>query len=193
MGFARIRRWDCRAGADTTSPAASAAFSAPATAVSIRPGEPFPLGAAWDGRGTNFAVFSEVADAVDLCLFDDGGHETRIRLPERTAFCWHGYLSGIGPGQRYGFRVHGPWNPAEGQRCNPAKLLIDPYAKSISGDIEWNDAVFPYPLGGDDLQRDDRDSAAYVPKSVVIDDSFDWARTRRRDASSTRVLSTKST
>ena len=114
-------------------------------------------------------------------------------MPERTAFCWHGYLSGIGPGQRYGFRVHGPWNPAEGQRCNPAKLLIDPYAKSISGDIEWNDAVFPYPLGGDDLQRDDRDSAAYVPKSVVIDDSFDWARTRRRDASSTRVLSTKST
>jgi len=97
-------------------------------------------------------------------------------LPERTAFCWHGYLSGIGPGQRYGFRVHGPWNPAEGQRCNPAKLLIDPYAKSISGDIEWNDAVFPYPLGGDDLQRDDRDSAAYVPKSVVIDDSFDWGQ-----------------
>src|SRR5580765_3900653 len=79
--------------------------SAPAR-VAIRPGEPFPLGATWDGRGTNFAVFSEVADAVDLCLFDDDGHETRIRLPERTAFCWHGYLSGIGPGQRYGFRVH---------------------------------------------------------------------------------------
>src|SRR4029079_2389926 len=129
-----------------------------------------------DGRGTNFAVFSEVADAVDLCLFDDDGHETRIRLPERTAFCWPGYLSGIGPGQRYGFRVHGPWNPAEGQRCNPAKLLIDPYAKSISGDIEWHDAVFPSPLGGGHLTRDDRDSAAYVPRSVVVDDSFDWGQ-----------------
>ena len=88
------------------------------------------------------------------------------------------YLPGVRPGQRYGFRVHGPWNPAQGQRCNPAKLLVDPYAKSISGDIEWNDAVFPYPLGGDDLQRDDRDSAPYVPKSVVVDDSFDWGRDR---------------
>jgi glycogen operon protein len=123
-------------------------------------------------------VFSEVAEAVDLCLFDANDRETRIPLPERTAFCWHGYLPGVRPGQRYGFRVHGPWNPSQGQRCNPAKLLVDPYAKSISGDVDWNDAVFPYPLGGDDLQRDDRDSAAYVPKSVVIDDSFDWGRDR---------------
>ena len=121
----------------TTYPAPSAAVSAPAAPFSVRPGEPFPLGATWDGRGTNFAVFSEVAEAVDLCLFDDAGRERRIRLPEHTAFCWHGYLPGIRPGQRYGFRVHGPWNPAQGQRCNPAKLLVDPYAKSISGDIEW--------------------------------------------------------
>src|SRR5690349_8431136 len=162
----------------TTSPAPSATFSARPTPVSIRPGEPFPLGATWDGRGTNFAVFSEVAEAVDLCLFDGAGQERRIRLPERTAFCWHGYLPGVAPGQRYGFRVHGRWDPVQGLRCNPAKLLVDPYAKSISGDITWNDAVFPYPLGGDDLQRDERDSAAYVPKSVVIDDSFDWGDDR---------------
>jgi len=162
----------------TSSPVPSTNVVIPTTAFSIRPGESFPLGATWDGRGTNFAVFSEIAEAVDLCLFDDTGRETRIRLPERTAFCWHGYLPGVRPGQRYGFRVHGPWNPSRGQRCNPAKLLVDPYAKSISGDVEWNDAVFPYPLGGDDLQRDDRDSAPYVPKAVVIDDSFDWRRDR---------------
>jgi glycogen operon protein len=162
----------------STSPAPATNFPAPAATFSIRPGEPFPLGATWDGRGTNFAVFSEVAEAVDLCLFDDAGGETRVRLPERTAFCWHGYLPGVGPGQRYGFRVHGPWNPSQGQRCNPAKLLVDPYARSISGDIAWNDAVFPYPLGGDDLQRDERDSAPYIPKSVVIDDSFEWGGDR---------------
>jgi glycogen operon protein len=162
----------------STPPAPATDFSAPATSLAIRPGEPFPLGATWDGRGTNFAVFSEVAEAVDLCLFDDAGHERRVRLPERTAFCWHAYLPGVRPGQRYGFRVHGPWNPSQGQRCNPAKLLVDPYARSIGGDIEWNDAVFPYPLGGDDLQPDDRDSAPYVPKSVVVDDSFDWGRDR---------------
>ena len=162
----------------STSHAPSTNFKAPLRTVSIRPGEPFPLGATWDGRGTNFAVFSEIAEAVDLCLFDDAGRETCVRLPERTAFCWHGYLPGVGPGQRYGFRVHGPWNPSQGQRCNPAKLLVDPYAKSISGDIEWNDAVFPYPLGGDDLQRDERDSAPYIPKSVVIDESFEWGADR---------------
>jgi isoamylase len=162
----------------TSSPVPSTDIIVPTTSLFIRPGESFPLGATWDGRGTNFAVFSEVAEAVDLCLFDDADRETRIRLPERTAFCWHGYLQGVRPGQRYGFRVHGPWNPSQGQRCNPAKLLVDPYAKSIIGDVEWNDAVFPYPLGGDDLQPDDRDSAAYVPKSVVIDDSFDWGRDR---------------
>ena len=105
--------------------------SARPVSASIRPGEPFPLGATWDGRGTNFAVFSEVAERVELCLFDREGQEARIALPERTAFCWHGYIPGIRPGQRYGYRVHGPWEPSKGQRCNPAKLLVDPYARSI--------------------------------------------------------------
>jgi glycogen operon protein len=144
----------------------------------VRPGEPFPLGAIWDGRGTNFSLFSEVADRVDLCLFDDAGQEERICLPERTAFCWHGYVDGVGPGQRYGFRVHGAWDPAQGLRCNPQKLLVDPYARAISGDIDWNESIFPYPLGGDDLQRDDRDSAAHMPKSVVVDPRFDWGADR---------------
>jgi len=152
--------------------------TAPKAGAAIRPGEPFPLGAAWDGRGTNFAVFSEVAERVELCLFDANNRETRIALPEKTAFCWHGYLPGVRPGQKYGYRVHGPWDPGQARRCNPAKLLVDPYAKSIAGDVEWNDAVFPYPLGSDDLQRDDRDSAPYMPKSVVIHDEFDWGGDR---------------
>jgi glycogen operon protein len=140
----------------------------------MRPGEPFPLGATWDGRGTNFSLFSEVAERVELCLFDANGHETRVTLPERTAYCWHGYLREVGPGQRYGFRVHGPWDPSSGLRCNPAKLLIDPYALAITGQIDWNAAVFPYPVGGDDLVRDDADSAPYMPSGVVVDGAFDW-------------------
>ena len=147
--------------------------------VAVRPGESFPLGSTWDGRGTNFAVFSEIAERIELCLFDETGRETRVPLPERTAFCWHGYLPGVRPGQRYGFRAYGPWDPAHGHRCNPAKLLVDPYAKAIDGDITWDAAVFPYPLGGDDLERDDRDSAPFMPKSVVIDDTFDWNGDRR--------------
>ena len=135
---------------------------------------PVPLGATWDRRGTNFSVFSEVATRVELCLFGSGGTETRIDLPDRTAFCWNGYLRGIEAGQRYGYRVHGPWNPAAGIRCNPSKLLIDPYAKAIVGDISWDDAVFPYPIGGDDLQTNDDDSAPFVPRSVVVDNRFDW-------------------
>jgi isoamylase len=140
----------------------------------FRPGEPFPLGAHWDGHGTNFSIFSEVAERVELCLFDEDGEETRLALPERTAFCWHGYLRGVKPGQRYGFRVHGPWDPGRGHRCNPAKLLADPYARAIAGEIEWDPALFPYPLGGDDRDRDDTDSAPYMPKSVVVDNRFDW-------------------
>jgi isoamylase len=140
----------------------------------VRPGEPLPLGATWDGRGTNFSVFSEVAERVELCLFDEGGTERRVDLPERTAFCWHGYLRGVRPGQRYGFRVHGPWEPDQGSRCNPAKLLLDPYARAVCGDIQWGPALFPYPLGGDDRQRDDTDSAPHVPKGIVVDDPFDW-------------------
>ncbi len=112
--------------------------------MTIYPGHPYPLGATYDGAGTNFSLFSEVAQKVELCLFDEGGHETRIELPEMTAFCWHGYLPNVVPGQRYGFRVHGPWAPAEGHRCNPAKLLLDPYAKAVEGEVRWDEAVFPY-------------------------------------------------
>jgi len=150
---------------------------APASAtpkLRLRPGEPFPLGATWDGLGTNFSIFSEVAERIELCLFDEQGRETRADLPERTAYCWHGHVRGIGPGQRYGYRVHGPWDPAQGHRCNPAKLLVDPYARAIAGQIDWSPAVFPYPLGGDDQQRDDADSGPHMPKSVVVNDGFDW-------------------
>jgi isoamylase len=149
-------------------------LAAPRSPRRVQPGEPFPLGATPDARGTNFSLFSEVAVRVELCLFDEDGRETRLDLPERTAFCWHGYLPGIGEGQRYGFRVHGPWDPAAGYRCNPAKLLVDPYARAITGDIVWDPSVFPYPLGGDDRERHDGDSAPFMPKSVVVDNAFDW-------------------
>ena len=147
------------------------------SAVEIWPGEPFPLGAVWDGRGTNFSVFSEVATKVELCLFDDRGAERRIRLPERTAFCWHGYLPAVGPGQRYAFRVHGPWAPAEGLRCNPSKLLLDPYARAILGAVNWDPAVLPYVLGEPDTMSTE-DNAPHMPRSVVIDPRFDWGNDR---------------
>ena len=109
------------------------------------PGRPFPLGATWDGNGTNFSLFSEQAERVELCLFGDDDAEERVELTERTAFNWHGYLPGVGPGQRYGYRVHGPYDPRAGHRFNPAKLLIDPYAKSIEGKVRWNRGnVLPY-------------------------------------------------
>ncbi len=139
------------------------------------PGRPFPLGAMWDGSGTNFSLFSEHAERVELCLFDDDGRETRIELAERTAFNWHGYLPGVGPGQRYGYRVHGPYDPARGHRFNPAKLLIDPYAKAIEGPIGYQAArVLPYATDGDDSQPDAGDDAAAIPKCVVVDESFEW-------------------
>jgi isoamylase len=143
----------------------------------IWPGKPFPLGPRWDGEGTNFALFSEHAERVELCLFDESDRETRYDLTERTAFHWHGYLPGIAPGQRYGYRVHGPWAPEQGHRFNPAKLLIDPYAKAIEGPILWSRGnTLPYVPGGDDpdLDRDDEDDSEAIPKSVVIDESFDW-------------------
>ena len=115
--------------------------------MKVWPGQPYPLGATYDGAGTNFSLFSEVAEQVELCLFDDDGAETSFPLREVTAFCWHGYLPGVGPGQRYGFRVHGPYEPAAGHRCNPAKLLLDPYAKAVEGEVDWNPAVFGYQLG----------------------------------------------
>ena len=137
------------------------------------PGDSYPLGASYDGTGTNFALFSEVAEQVDLCLFGDDGTEIRVALPETDAFVWHGYLPGIGPGQRYGYRVDGPYDPATGRRCNPAKLLIDPYAKAVEGEVRWDPAVFAYPFGSPD-GLNDADSAAFVPRSVVTSPYFDW-------------------
>jgi len=137
------------------------------------PGRAYPLGATYDGRGTNFSVFSEVAQAVDLCLFDPSGQETRVRLEELDAYCWHGYLPGVGPGQRYGYRVHGPWDPGAGLRCNPNKLLLDPYAKAIDGEVDWDQACYGYDFG-DENSRNDTDSAPHVPRSVVHDPRFDW-------------------
>ncbi|SHK84167.1 glycogen operon protein [Pseudonocardia thermophila] len=141
------------------------------------PGHAYPLGASYDGSGTNFALFSEVADRVVLCLFDEDGNEEQVELTEVDGFVWHGYLPGIEPGQRYGYRVHGPYDPASGHRCNPAKLLIDPYAKALSGPVEWDEAVFGYRFGSPD-ERNDADSAPYVPKSVVVNPFFDWGTDR---------------
>ncbi|GLZ33620.1 glycogen operon protein GlgX homolog [Lentzea sp. NBRC 105346] len=141
------------------------------------PGTPYPLGATYDGVGTNFTLFSEVADYVELCLFDDDGTETRIRLPEVDGFVHHGYLLGVGPGQKYGYRVHGPYDPDRGKRCNPNKLLIDPYAKAISNGIAWNESLFGYTFGDPD-ERNDTDSAGHVPLSVVVSPFFDWSTDR---------------
>jgi len=141
------------------------------------PGRAYPLGASYDGGGTNFSLFSEAADAVDLCLFDEDGTEQRIRLEERDASCWHGYLPSVTPGQRYGYRVHGEWAPEHGQRCNPAKLLLDPYAKAIEGQVHWGQACFPYNFG-DENSRNDDDSAPLMPRSVVHNPYFDWGSDR---------------
>ena len=142
------------------------------------PGSPFPLGSTWDGEGTNFSLFSENAERVELCLFDgEGGPENRVELTERTAFNWHCYLPGVGPGQRYGYRVHGPYDPETGRRFNPAKLLIDPYARAIDGSIDLSAAnVMPYVPDGEDadLSPDDEDDAEAIPKCLVVDTSFDW-------------------
>jgi glycogen operon protein len=150
--------------------------------VNLWPGNPFPLGATSTGAGTNFSLFSEHAERVELCLFDDDDVETRVELTERTAHHWHGYLPEVGPGQRYGYRVHGPYDAARGLRFNPAKLLIDPYAKAIEGPVRWDRAnTLPYVANGSadaDLLRDDTDSAAAIPKSVVVDESFDWESDR---------------
>lgn len=144
----------------------------------VWPGNNYPLGAFYDGAGTNFSIFSEIADRVELCLFDEGGTETKFDLPEVTSFCWHGYLPNIGPGQRYGFRVHGPWKPEEGHRCNPAKLLLDPYARAIEGQVRWNEAVFAYSFDKPDGPSNDIDSAAFMPKCVVTTPYFDWGNDR---------------
>ncbi|MEV7969165.1 glycogen debranching protein GlgX [Sphaerisporangium sp. NPDC088356] len=143
----------------------------------VWPGEPYPLGATWDGAGTSFALFSEVAERVELCLFDDSGEETRIDLPEVDGFVWHGYLPGVMPGQRYGYRVHGPYDPARGHHCDPSKLLLDPYAKAIEGDVHWDRSLFSYQFT-DPGQRNTDDSAPHMPKNVVVNPFFDWGNDR---------------
>ena len=142
----------------------------------LLPGKPYPLGSTAYKKGTNFAVFSEGATRVDVCLYDAQGRQTDcITLRERTAFVWHGFINGIKPGQLYNFRVDGPWAPEQGFRFNYNKSLVDPYAKAISGNVDWKEPIFPYDVAsGDPLKMDTQDSAAGVPKSVVIDDPFDW-------------------
>ncbi|MCV7408237.1 glycogen debranching enzyme [Mycobacterium florentinum] len=150
---------------------------APTPTGELWPGKAYPLGATYDGAGTNFTLFSEIAERVELCLFDADGAETRITLPEVDYFVWHGYIPAIEPGQRYGYRVHGPYDPAEGLRCNPNKLLLDPYSKAIDGTFDWNQTLFSYNFGEPDSRNDD-DSATSMPKSVVINPYFDWGNDR---------------
>jgi len=146
------------------------------------PGHPFPLGPEWDGSGTNFSLFSENAERVELCLFDEEDRETRIEVTQREAFNWHCYVPGVGPGQRYGYRVYGDYDPESGHRFNPFKLLIDPYAKAIEGPVDWSAAnVLPYVPGLDadaDLHLDDDEDVEAIPKCVVVDPTFDWESDR---------------
>ncbi len=145
--------------------------------MQTRRGNAYPLGATWDGKGVNFAVYSENATRVELCLVDEQGRETRVTLGDPTAFVWHVYIAGVQPGQRYGYRVHGPWEPERGLRFNPRNLLTDPYAKAFSGVTRWQDGAFSYDLGDPDDDRDlspNMDESTGVPLSVVIDPGFDW-------------------
>jgi len=147
--------------------------------IEVWPGYPYPLGATWDGNGVNFALFAENASEVELCLFNDindSKHYIKIRMPEKIHHVWHAYIPDLGPGQLYGYRVHGPYKPEEGHRFNKYKLLIDPYAKAIAGDINWNSALYGYRLGhrDADLSFSRKDSGPYLPKSVVVDPAYDW-------------------
>src|SRR6478735_205058 len=147
--------------------------------VEIWPGQPYPLGATFDGSGTNFALFSEVADRVELCLFDAEGGETRVELTEVDAYVWHCYLPTVQPGTRYGYRVHGPWDPAKGLRCNPYQLLVDPYARALSDHLTWDAALRAFE--GDDPfgEMSTHDSAPFTFRSVVAEPYFDWGNDRR--------------
>ena len=144
--------------------------------LTLLPGRPYPLGANVSKQGTNFAIFSQDATRVDLCLFDSSGRQTDcITLREKTAFVWHGFIRNIKAGQIYGYRIDGPWNPEQGQRFNYNKLLVDPYAKAISGKVDWKAPIFDHDIAsGDDLKIDTQDSAAGVPKCIVIDPKFEW-------------------
>jgi isoamylase len=142
------------------------------------PGEAYPLGATYDGVGTNFSVVSELGERVELCLFDDEGNEERFDLPEVTGSVWHGYAADVGPGQQYGYRVHGPYDLSEGARCNPHKLLLDPYAKAVVGDLTWEEPIFGYRFGDPDGPPSELDSAPYVPRAVVTAPYFEWGHDR---------------
>ena len=146
--------------------------TAPAS-LQVWPGQPYPLGATYDGAGTNFALFSSVAHGVDLCLFDDAGQEMRVPLTEVDADVWHGYLPAVRPGQHYGFRVHGPYDPAAGHRCDASKLLLDPYAKAVSGSVTPSPSLYSYDFL-DQGKRNEQDSAAATMRSVVTSPYFDW-------------------
>lgn len=156
-------------------------------ALKILPGQSFPLGATWDGNGVNFTLYTENATGVELCLFDTENEdsELKLKITERTDMIWHIYVADIYPGQLYGFRVHGPYQPQNGHRFNPNKLLMDPYAKAIAGTIDWNDALFGYIVGDQekDLSYSETDSAPYLPKSVVVDPAFDWQNDKRPNIS----------
>jgi isoamylase len=148
--------------------------------VEIWPGRAYPLGASFDGTGTNFALFSEAAESVELCLFDEQGQERRVTVDEVDAFSWHAYVPNVGPGQRYGYRVNGPYAPDRGVRCNPSKLLLDPYARAIEGQIQWDPACYSYNLGDKD-SINTADSAPFVFRSVVHNPYFDWANDHHPD------------
>ncbi len=141
--------------------------------MEVWPGSAYPLGATFNGTGTNFALFSERAEKVELCLFDDKGVESRTELLEVDGYVWHCYLPHIQPGQKYGYRVHGPYDPDSGSRFNPNKLLLDPYAKAVHGQIDWDPALFSYNMGDPD-SRNDADSAQHMMMGVVINPFFDW-------------------
>ncbi|KJY43175.1 glycogen debranching protein, partial [Streptomyces sp. NRRL B-1568] len=145
--------------------------------MQVWPGQAYPLGATYDGAGTNFAVFSETAERIELCLLHEDGSETAVELRESDAFVRHAYLPGVMPGQRYGFRAHGPYEPERGHRCNSAKLLLDPYAKAVSGEVGWGEAVYGYRFGRPE-KRNDMDSAPHMMTSVVVNPYFDWGDDR---------------
>ncbi|HYQ31999.1 MAG TPA: glycogen debranching protein GlgX [Lapillicoccus sp.] len=151
--------------------------------MEIWPGKPYPLGATYDGTGVNFAIFTEVAERIELCLIGERGKETRVTLPEVDGFVWHGFLPGVQPGQRYGYRVHGPYEPSQGARCNPAKLLLDPYAKAVDGEMRGDPSLFGYdmddPKGGLDDIANTEDSLGKTLTSVVINPFFDWGQDRQ--------------
>ena len=154
----------------------------PKSSLRVWPGTPYPLGATWDGVGVNFAIFSEHATRVELCLFDSADAEVEsltIPLPEQTDMVWHGYLPDIHPGQLYGYRVQGPYAPHAGHRFNPAKLVMDPYTKVVGRATRWHDALFGFRIGSqDDSKPDERDSAPYAPLAAVVDDAFTWGDDR---------------